>query len=277
MSLCCNMKDVILQRETFQNNFIMEKNIASKLSMTLLNRYLYIFSLLIFTSSLQAQNSTIKGRITDKDTNEPLIGASVIIVGLSTGVASDFDGNFVIPNVKSGKYILKTSFISYRTDTIRGLIVEAGKETILDIKLLSADISLKEVEVVARANRESENILLLEQKQAVIATQAVGAKEMSRKGISDAESAVAQVSGVSKQEGVKNVFVRGLGDRYNTTLLNGFPIPSEDPEYKNISLDFFGSDVIQNIGVSKVFSSNNYGDIGGAVINISRRKYKNDW
>jgi len=49
---------------------------------------------------------------------------------------------------------------------------------------------------------------------------------------------VAQVSGISKQEGVKNVFVRGLGDRYNATLLNGFPIPSEDPEYKNIALEF---------------------------------------
>lgn len=54
----------------------------------------------------------------------------------------------------------------------------------------------------------------------------------------NAEAAVTTLSGISKQEGVKNVFVRGLGDRYNVTTLNGFPVPSEDPEYKNISLAF---------------------------------------
>ena len=78
--------------------------------------------------------------------------------------------------------------------------------------------------------------MLLEQKKALLVTQTVE-RELSRKGISDAQAAVAQVSGISKQEGVKNVFT-GLGDRYNATLLNGFPIPSEDPEYKNIALEF---------------------------------------
>src|SRR5690606_29961793 len=107
---------------------------------------------------------------------------------------------------------------------------------VLDFEMSSDDISLQEVEVVARANRESENILLMEQRQALLATQAVGARELSRKGIGDAQAAVAQVSGISRQEGVKNVFVRGLGDRYNVTLLNGFAIQSEDPQYKNIAL-----------------------------------------
>ena len=66
--------------------------------------------------------------------------------------------------------------------------------------------------------------------------------------------------------------MRGLCDRYNMTLLNGFPIPSEDPEYKNISLEFFGTDIIQNIGVSKVFSARNYADAGGAIIDISSKE-----
>ncbi len=113
----------------------------------------------------------------------------------------------------------------------------------------------------------------MNKKKALIVTQTVGARELSRKGISDARDAVAQVSGISKQEGVKNVFVRGLGDRYNATLLNGFPpIPSEDPEYKNIALEFFGTDIIQNIGVNKVFSASNAGDVGGAVIDISSKE-----
>ncbi|MDD3319977.1 MAG: TonB-dependent receptor [Paludibacter sp.] len=237
-----------------------------------------VFSLIFILSAtfVFAQNGTIKGKISDANNKEPLIGAAALIKGTSIGSASDFDGNYSITNLRPGKYTITSSYISYKPIAKENIIVEAGKETIVDLELESANINLKEVELVAKFNRESENILLMEQKQSLLATQAVGAKEMSRKGISNAEAAVAQVSGVSKQDGVKNVFVRGLGDRYNFTTLNGFPIPSEDPEYKNISLDFFCSDIIQNIGVSKVFSANNYNDAGGAVINITSKELVGD-
>ncbi len=233
-----------------------------------------VFASLLFliTTGLAAQNGSIRGKVYDNADNEPLIGAAVTISGTTTGNATDFDGNYTISNLKPGTYTLSISYISYKTLTITNVQVEGGKENVLDIALESADIALSEVQVVARANRESENILLMEQKNALLATQAVGAKEMSRKGLSDAESAVAKVSGISKQAGVKNVFVRGLGDRYNVTYLNGFPIPSEDPEYKNIALDFFSTDVIQNIGVNKVFNSSLAGDVGGAVIDISSKE-----
>src|SRR5699024_746113 len=132
--------------------------------------------------------------------------------------------------------------------------------------------NLETVSLVSEANRETESVLLLDQKEAITAMQSIGARELSRKGVGDAQMAVSKVSGISKQEGVKNVFVRGLGDRYNATLLNGMPIPSEDPEYKNISLEFFGSDIIQNIRVSKVFSGSNGGDVAGAIIDITSKE-----
>ncbi len=241
-----------------------------------LKKIVVLVAFVFSTTFLFSQNGVIKGKIIDTNGNEPLIGAAVMIKGTTLGSATDFDGNYTISGVKPGKYTLVTSYISYKPFTKENIVVDAGKETVVDIQLESANISLKEVELVAKSNKESENILLMEQKQSLLATQAVGAKEMSRKGISNAEAAVAQVSGVSKQDGVKNVFVRGLGDRYNFTTLNGFPIPSEDPEYKNISLDFFGSDIIQNIGVKKVFSSSNYSDVGGAVIDISSKELVGD-
>jgi len=233
-----------------------------------------IFSLSGF--SLYAQNGSIKGVIIDANTKEPLIGAAAMIKGTTIGGASNLDGEFIIENVKPGKYTIVSSYISYKPFNKENITVVAGKETVVNIDMEPAGIALKEVELVAKSNRESENILLMEQKQSLIATQAVGSKEMSRKGISNAETAVMQVSGISKQDGVKNVFVRGLGDRSNFTTLNGFPIPSEDPEYKNISLDFFGSDIIQNIGVNKAFSSNNYCDASGAVIDISSKELVGD-
>ena len=233
--------------------------------------FLFILSLLA-APVLFAQKGTITGKVIDSRNGEALIGVTVFIEGTTNGTSSDLDGNFIIPGLKSGIYSVQASYIGYNLYKKEGLVIENGKETEMEIELAPEDLKLDEVEVVAKANRESENMLLLDQKRKLLAVQAVGAKEMSRKGAGNAESAVAQVSGISKQEGVKNVFVRGLGDRYNATFLNGFPIPSEDPEYKNIALKFFTSDVIRNINVSKVFNADNNGDIGGAIIDINSKE-----
>jgi outer membrane receptor protein involved in Fe transport len=240
---------------------------------------LKLSALLLFLVPVQAysQRGAIRGRILNAQTNEPLIGASVLVEEIANGAAADLDGSYVIRNVGAGTYTLVASYVAHQSETKTGIVVGGSSEVTVDFLLNEEDIGLQEVEVVARANRESENILLMEQRQALVATQAVGARELSRKGIGDAQAAVAQVSGISRQEGVKNVFVRGLGDRYNATLLNGFAIPSEDPEYKNIALAFFGSGIIRNIGVSKVFSGSGYSDVGGAVIDITSKELTGDY
>ena len=230
---------------------------------------------IIFFQSVYSQTCIIKGKVIDDENGEPLTGSTIFIKGTTRGTITDFDGNYELDNIQQGKLTLICSFISYESQELE---IEISKNQVKEINfsLSTAQISLNEVKVVAKANRESENLLLLEQKENVLATQSIGAQELSRKGVSDAEGAVTKISGISKQEGVKNVFVRGLGDRYNFTALNGLPIPSEDPEYKNISLDFFGSDIIQNIEVNKVFSADNYSDVGGAVINISSKELIGD-
>ncbi|WP_289053703.1 TonB-dependent receptor domain-containing protein [Carboxylicivirga marina] len=223
-----------------------------------------------------AQTGILKGKITDRKTGEELIGAAIIIEGTTTGTTTNFTGDYIMPPLEEGTYTIRCQYISYEAQVKEDIIINDGEETTLNFLMGESELDLAEVKVVAKANRESENLLMLEQKNAVLATQAVGAQELSRKGVSDAEGAVAKVSGISKQEGVKNVFVRGLGDRYNATTYNGMPIPSEDPEYKNISLDFFSTDIIQSVGVNKVFSAGNYADVGGAVIDIKSKELFKD-
>ncbi|MDL2319523.1 TonB-dependent receptor [Alistipes sp. OttesenSCG-928-B03] len=218
-----------------------------------------------------AQRGTIKGTVVDAKTGEPLAGTTVIIEGTTIGTSADANGHFTISNVVPGACSIYTYYLGYEIFW-KKISVEPGKEVEVLISLASENITMDEVVVVAQINHEAENVVMSEQKESVVATQSVGAVEMSRKGLSDAKSVVAQVSGISKQEGVKNVSVRGLGDRYNATFLNGFPVPSEDPEYKNIALDFFGTDVISNINVNKVFTADNNGDVAGAVIDIRSKK-----
>jgi hypothetical protein len=236
-----------------------------------LSKFLFFISI----TSVLAQTGSVKGTVKDKETGELLTGAAIIIKGTTKGTITDFDGNYVLKDIPAGEITLVCSFVSYGT-TENAIKVNADKEALLDFELTASKVSLSEVEVVAKANRESENLLLKQQKEAVMATQAIGAQELSRKGVSDAEGAVTKISGISKQEGVKNVFVRGLGDRYNITTLNGFVLPSEDPEYRNISLDFFSNDMIQAVTVSKVFSSSMNGDLGGALIDIISKELISD-
>ncbi len=213
----------------------------------------------------------LRGVVLDQETGEPLLGATVIVKGTTVGTATSFDGSFEI-SVESETQPLVVSYISYMSQEIMAPVNTAN----LMVSLVPDTQMLASVQVVAKVNVENEYGAMVDQKDAIFATQVVGARELSRKGVGDAEGAVMKVSGVSKQEGVKNVFVRGLGDRYNATTLNGFPIPSEDPEYKNISLDFFSTDVIQSVVVNKAFTATGVADIGGANINITSKELTGD-
>ncbi len=222
------------------------------------------------------QDGRLVGKVTDADTGEELVGATIVIEGTTTGTITNFMGEYELNSIPAGKFNFRCQFISYDSQTISNVEIKPASNNQIDFKLKIVGLDLQEVKVVGKANRESDNMLLIEQKNSLIAVQAIGSQELSRKGISDAQGAVAKISGITKQEGVKNVFVRGLGDRCNATFLNGFPVPSEDTEYKNIALDLFSSDMIQSVGVNKVFGATNYSDVAGASINIISKELVGD-
>ena len=231
-----------------------------------MKKVLFITLLVVSQIFVAQDKGTIKGLLTDKEANnEPLPFANIIVKGTSIGTTTDFDGNYVL-KVPVGNHIITFSFLGYKT--VEKPVIVKANETIIVNQLMSAEegVALDEIIVKSSTSKEKVSALILEQKKAVSITTTIGAQELATKGVSDASGAVTKTAGVSK--GSKNVVVRGLGDRYNSTTLNGLPLPSEDPEYKNISLDFFDTSVIKNIGVNKVFSSDLNGDVGGANINI---------
>lgn len=216
---------------------------------------------------------SIVGKLTDKEyNNEPLAFANVLIKGTTTGTTSDFDGLYAFENLKPGHYILVFSFIGYQTQEISIDVVD-GKTTALNVIMAASTATLSEVVITTTTKRESETALLLKQKKAVEIKQSIGAEELSRKGVSNAAGAVAKISGVSKQEG-SNVYVRGLGDRYLNTTMNGLSLPSNNINKKNIDLNLFASDIIENIGISKAYSTRFYGDFSAGNINITSKEYR---
>jgi hypothetical protein len=229
-----------------------------------------------FSSIAIAQTGYIKGVVKESGTGETLPGANVIIEGTTIGSSTDFDGEFIIKGLNPGTYNLKASFISYNEKIISNVEVKGGSETIVIIELEDAALTISSVTIEGRMRRDRENILLLEQRNATLISQSIGAQELSRKGIGDVATAISKVSGVSKQEGSNDIYVRGLGDRYNSTTLNNLPIPSNNPEEKNISLSLFTTDIVSHISIDKVYNNSVYGDFAGGNVNIISKRHTED-
>ena len=213
-----------------------------------------IFFLILFLtlSVMTVMAGTIKGSITDKQTREPLTGATVQIVGTTQGAIADMDGNYSL-NVTNGIYTLSIKYIGYKDIVVNN--VKSGKaDVVLNFELESDAQTLGEVSVVARKNLEGERALQMERRKATLAIENIGSKEMSIKGISNVEEGVKKITGISIAD-AGQLIVRGLGDRYSTTTLNGLPIASPNPDNKLIPLDLFPSSTIQNITVSKVYNA----------------------
>ncbi len=243
------------------------------------------FTLLLFgfTAICFSQGTgSIVGALTDKDyNNEPLAFANVFINGSTKGTTSDFDGLYAIEDLPVGTYSVVYSFVGYETVTIDDILVETNKATTMNVPMGASAAALDEVFIKSTTRKESEVSLLREQKNATAIKQSIGAEELARKGVSDAAGAIAKISGVSKQEGGGNVYVRGLGDRYQNTTYNGLSLPSNDIERKNIDLSLFSSDIIQNVSAQDTHYWNlQYGSIalmwrGGCIMSDSDQRHFN--
>ena len=239
-----------------------------------MKKYLAVIFVLIGAYGAAQETGSITGTITDKEVNdEPLAFANVLVKGTTKGTTSDFDGLYAIYGIEPGTYTLVFSFLGYETLEIPGVLVEAGKETVVNTGLGSGSVSLEEVVLTQSAREDSEVALLLKQQEALVMQEAISAEALSLKGIDDAAAAVAQISGISKQQSSGNIYVRGLGDRYQNTTMNNLSLPANNVEKKNIDLDLFTSDIIENIEVSKAYATSSYADFGAGNVNINSKDY----
>ena len=233
----------------------------------------YLLLLLFFSVAMFAQNGTVTGTILDKEfNNEPLPFANIVIKGTKQGTSTDENGKYSI-SLKPGNYTLVIGYLGYETKEIP-FTLKANEKKVINHTLEASGVQLADIEIIQVVSKEKESALLQEQQKAVEIKQSIGAEEISKKGIGDVAAAVAKTSGISKQEGSSDIFVRGLGDRYNSTTMNGLPLPSNNPSTKNMSLDVFSTDIVEYIGIDKTFNYKNYGDFAGANVDIVSKTYK---
>ncbi len=228
-----------------------------------------LFFLVISTGIISAQSKgSISGRVIDASNNEVLIGANIIVVGTNTGTSSDLDGYYAIKGLEPGTYSIKFSFVSYQATTVQNVKVEAGKDTKLNIQLKPTSTEINEVVVTAEALKSTEGAILNIQKNSLNIIDGLSAELISKNNSSDGTDVLKRMTGVTISEG-KYAFIRGVGDRYNNTMLNGANLPSTDPEKKSFAYDLFPASLIENVLTSKTFIPDRPADFTGGLVEIN--------
>jgi TonB-dependent receptor len=223
-------------------------------------------------ATAQNTNGTIRGTVIDDKTGETLIGVTVLIEGTTTGTITDLDGTYNLP-APAGTHILVFSYVSYATKKVTEVVVTAGAVTVIDLRLAGDTEKIGEVTISAERTKNSENALLTIQKNSTIMLDGISSQSISKSGDNDAAEALKRVPGVSI-EGGKYMYVRGLGDRYTKTMLNGMDIPGLDPDRNTVQMDVFPTNLVDNIIVYKTFSPDLPGDFTGGVVDISTKSFQ---
>ena len=237
--------------------------------MKISNFFPFIFTL--FTCYIAIAQIGITGTVIDGDFNEPLPFANILIQETGTGVTSDFDGKYSF-ELPAGTYSIQFSFVGYETKIITEIQVGGDEYTITDVVLNSAAEGLEEVVITVEARRNTEASVLEIQRKSASLLDGISAQAFKKIGASNIAAAVKSVPGVSVQGG-KYVYVRGLGDRYSKSILNGVDIPGLDPDRNTIQMDLFPTNMLSNVLVIKSARADLPADFTGGVIDIITKDF----
>jgi len=241
-----------------------------------LTSWVVLLLALLTPDGLRAQAGTgrITGRVLEATRGAPVAMAVVELVGLPQPrrTNASVDGRFSFTGVPAGEVAIRVKAIGYGPKLISGVRVPAGGVVTQDVSLSPEAVQLAELNVTAEAERGSVVRAIEEERTAPQIINTIGVEQIEKSPDSDAGQAVQRVSGVTVQDG-KYIFVRGLGERYTTTSLNGARIPSTEPERRVVPLDLFPSSLLDGISTAKTFTADQPGDFSGAQVNLKTREF----
>ena len=223
-----------------------------------------LFLICLFTSTFCWG---VNGKVIDSDTKESLPYVTVYVLNKKIGTITDFDGYYNI-EVSTGDTI-KFSFISYNEQII---IVDDKWDGVVELK--TSDFELEEVVIKTTRNIGSENSTINDKINSDEVVSIVGKEEIERKGIQSTQQVVNKIVGVNYND--DDITIRGLTDRYNQTTLNLLPVPSSDPDRKNLDIDLIPKSIVANVEVTKTYSPNFFSEATGAQINVNTNKILKD-
>jgi hypothetical protein len=217
----------------------------------------------------EQQRVRVAGTVRDESNAITLPGIPVEVVGTAQIVFTDVDGRYVV-DLAPGSYQLKVTMEGYQERVVAVEVPAGGRTITADIGLTMAKFA-QTVTVTAEAPLDavtsSQEVQLIERKNAQVITDNLGAQEMRANADSDAAAAMSRVTGLSVVDN-QYVFVRGLGERYSNTTLAGSVIPTTEPDKKVVPLDMFPSALLDSVQVNKSYSPDRSAEFAGGLVQI---------
>tara|TARA_R110002049_G_scaffold308602_6_gene513102 strand:- start:1287 stop:3623 length:2337 start_codon:yes stop_codon:yes gene_type:complete len=192
-----------------------------------MNRYRFICLLSFFSISLTAQDltQTIKGKIVDSFSQEPILSATIVIIDSNPtlGTTSGIDGNFTLENVPIGRYDIKISYLGYETVIKPEVIVTSAKEVILAISLIESEYALGEVVIKPKTSKENPI-----NRMAAVSARMLSVEEANRYagGFDDPARLASSFPGVASSVGTNAIIIRGNTPRFLQWKIEGVEIPN---------------------------------------------------
>lgn len=236
-------------------------------------------AVLVAASPAAAQDGRVVGAVLNGLTGQPVPGARVAVVETGAAVTTDPDGLYRL-DLPPGRHTLtvtKADLVAQRV----AVDVAAGGSTDLSLVLMPAAGSAaetdaatfgEEITVAAEAETATEAAILAERRRAGQISDLIGSHEMAKTTGGDAAGVLKRVTGISLQDD-RYVYVRGLGDRYSNTLLNGSKVPSTELERKVVPLDLFPVDLLDKVRVAKSYSVDKPGDFAAGFVELETLQF----
>lgn len=223
-------------------------------------------------TQVQQHTVSLRGRIVDFGSTQPLEGATVTIVELGQSVMADEKGYYTFRNVPEGIYRLTVSYTGYQQARLPNVRVRLGREQVLDVKMQPA-VSLNEVVVLAGPRKvksvahTTQKALLEEIKNSTGSVSGISNEEIVRTPDRNAAEVVKRISGVTVVD-QRFIVVRGMDTRYNLTYLNDNVAPYTELYTKAFAYDLLPTSIIDKILVYKSPVANLSAEYAGAVIKV---------
>lgn len=221
------------------------------------------------------ETGTLTGRVIDIDFADGLRGVSVKVEGVETQpVFTDLEGRYHIADLPVGSHTVVFEKENFQTSRVSEVTILKGEVLNLDVPMTatSADFELGVFEITAIEVMAQNIALLADRQKAAAVSDSLGAEFMSRAGANDAAEAMSKMVGANIVDG-KFAVIRGLGDRYSNTLMNGAVLPSNDPAKKTVQLDIIPADLLDKIVTTKTFTPDKPGDFTGGSVDIATKSF----